>query len=291
MKLKSITSLVGCAICVLGIEAPAHADWVSLANSGTPVTSCNPKDSSGNQSSTLTTCKVTGLPPAILSGYVLAASTDGSNITINSTVVGSRYDRVYCKPVSGSSTCDFTSPVVIATRAKMSTTVTNSAKNTHCPVWSSTTSDCFEINDFYRSILGSSSAEVSTDIAYFMGTVSGGTDPDTALALKYLEFAGKTNTGIWKAASASASAPGTYAPGTSSNRDATHIMFQADTNAYDPDGISSQWSPWLFVRQLCPNGYTTPTSGTYTTRLYEGGEEGQLAQSISSSGYSCTQPS
>ena len=307
MRTMHPTSTLALALAALLPAAPALADWVTLPNSGAPVVSCNPKTGTPpnqTQSPTLTTCKVTGLPPAILTGYILKAAVNASNITINSVVVGKRYDRVYCKVLTGT-TCDFTAPVVIATRLNMIPTANFPGRNANCPVWAPTpNNECFEVNKVFRQIRGSNpvfnaagtittpAVEVSTSIAYFMGTVSGGTNPDTALATKYLEYAGKSSTNTLFGNDVGDIAPPgnpnyVNRPTAPGNRDATRVMFQSDVNVFDPDGGSSAWSPWLMERQLCPNGYVLTTGASFTTRLHEAGEEGQLPQSISSTGYRC----
>ncbi|MBS0448296.1 MAG: hypothetical protein JSR59_20405 [Proteobacteria bacterium] len=319
MRLSNTTaSLFGAALCAIAAQTPAHADWVTLPNSGAPMVACNPKTGTPptqTQSPTLTTCKVTGLPPAILTGYVQAAqvytgATEGASITINSVVVGTRYDRVYCKgTVTGTipnqvATCDYTQPLVIATRLQMSPTPNNTGRNTHCPVWAaSPNNDCFEVNNVFRLIRGSNpvfngsggittpAVEVTTSIAYFMGTTDGSSDPNLALAKKYLEYAGKSSKGL-NQYTPLGNANYINNPVTPGDRDATHVMFQSDTNVYDPDAnppysYSSQWSPWVMARMSCPTGYNAPTAGTFSIRLYEGGEEGQVNQNISSTGYSC----
>ena len=307
MKSLHTLSTLGLAVAAVLPHAPAQADWVTLPNTGAPVVACNPKTGTPpnqTQSPTLTTCKVTGLPPAILPGYIQKAAVNASNITINSVVVGQRYDRVYCKVLTGT-TCDFTAPVVIATRLRMSPTPNFPARNANCPVWAPVpNNECFEVNKVFRLIRGSNpvfnaagtittpAVEVSTDIAYFMGTVAGGTNPDTALATKYLEYAGKTSTNTLFGNDVGDIVPPGNAnyvnrPTGAGNRDATRVMFQSDTNVFDPDGASSRWSPWLMQRQLCPGGFSLTTGVAFTTRLHQAGEEGQLPQSISSTGYRC----
>ena len=307
MQTRQALPTLGLALAAIFQIAPAHADWVTLPNSGAPVVACNPKTGTPpnqTQSPTLTTCKVTGLPPAIMPGYILKASVNASNITINGVVVGQRYDRVYCRVLTGT-TCNFTLPVVIATRLKMSPTPNFPARNTQCPVWAAApNNECFEVNKVFRLIRGSNpvfnaastittpAVEVSTDIAYFMGSVAGGTNADTALATKYLEYAGKTSTNTLFGNDPGDIVPPGNAnyvnrPSSPGNRDATRVMFQSDTNVFDPDGGSSAWSPWLMQRQLCPGGFSLTTGATFTTRLHEAGEEGQLPQSISSTGYRC----
>jgi len=260
------TSLV--ALAALGLHATAHADWVTVSSSGSPVLStCNPKTGSpATQSPTLATCKVAGLPgSAAVPGYILKASRSAP-IIVNSVTVGTLYDRVYCKGTG--TVCDATNTYILATRANLNTSV-----------WQPGSSDSFEINDFFRAVRSAASA----DIAYFMGTVDGGTAADTALSKKYLEYSGRTLKGLGEYAGS----PTDLNP----TRNNGWIDFRVDTNANDPDAVapysySSPWSPWLLVRQNCPTGATT-SAQAQTVRLWQGGEEGQAPQAILTSAYRC----
>ncbi|WP_028312716.1 hypothetical protein [Derxia gummosa] len=256
------------ALAAFGIHGAAQADWVTTSSSGSPVLStCNPKTGSpATQSATLTTCKVDGLPgSAAVPGYILKASRSAP-IIVNSVTVGTLYDRVYCKGTG--TTCDATNTYILATRANLNTAV-----------WSPLTTESFEINDYFRAIRST----VGADIAYFMGTVDGGTSADTALARKYLEYSGRTLKGLGEYTGSPS--------GLNPTRSNGWIDFRVDTNANDPDAVppysySSPWSPWLFVRQTCSNGYTT-TAQSQSVRLWQGGEEEQPPQAILTSGYRC----
>ena len=296
MNRLKIASLALASLAALNATPEASAAFVTLPNSGAPLVTCNPKVG-GVQSPTLTTCKVDGLPgSASLPGYILVASTTRS-ITVNSVVVGTLYDRVYC--VGTGSTCDTSNTYIIATRASMSSTANFPARNANCPMWSSTTNECFEINNFFRQIRGSNpvypagsgtpttaAVEVSTDIAYFMGTSSSSTNANDALAFKYLEYAGKTFKGL-NQYTVPGNANYSNNPVSPGDRDATRVSFQADTNVSDPDGGSSKWSPWLFTRQVCPNGTPRYTEPNFAVKYWQGGEEGQIQQNVQAKGYAC----
>lgn len=275
-------------------HAPAHAGWVALPDATAPVVPCNPKTGTPpnqTQSSTLTTCKVTSLPSGgdpVMAGYILkqkamTGAVEGVPIVKNGVTVGTFYDRVYC--IGTGTTCTTTgtdaNTYIVATRVRMSNTA--SAGNANCPVWSGATTECFEINNFFRTIRSATPA-VSTSIAYYMGPAgsTNDSDPDLALALKYLEYGGKTFKGLNQ-----------YTPpnGVLADYDATHAMFQVDTNTFDPDSnpptsFSSRWSPWLFVRQTCPAGFTTARPAL-KVRFWQGGEEGQINTPIDASGFVC----
>lgn len=258
MKTIQRLSVMSAACALFGLHATAQAQFVTIPVAGgatTALTACNPKPSSA----TLTTCKVTGLPgSAAIPGYILKSSTSSSILVGgSSTNVGTLYDRVYCKGTG--TTCDSSNTYILATRANLNTNV-----------WSGTTTASFEINDFFRTVRSA----VSVDVAYFMP--GGGSGADNAQAFKYLEYTGRTVKGLNE-------------PSPNSNTKTTNnnwIAFRADTNANDPDGGTSAWSPWLLVRQVCPTGYNT-TPQALKGRLWQGGEEGQPPQEILKSVYVC----
>src|SRR5262245_26297697 len=102
MKVPIRTSLALAAATACLAATPAHAGMVTLPNTGAPLVACNPKPFNAS----LTTCRVDGLPgSAALPGYILVASTT-RNITVNSIVVGTLYDRVYC--LGTGTTCNAT---------------------------------------------------------------------------------------------------------------------------------------------------------------------------------------
>lgn len=281
------------ALCALGAHTSASAAFVRVPDSGPPLATCNPKPFRPN----LKTCRVEGLPgSAAVPGYILKASAT-RNITVNGVVIGAAYDRVYCKGTGTS--CDSTNNYILALRVRMSDVANFPARNPHCPMWTGASNECFEINNFFRQIRGSNpvyppgsdepsknAVERKTEIAYFMGTTAGSSDPDIARAFKYLEYSGKTFKGLEQYIP-----PGngdyTNNPVTPGDRDATRITFQADTNVFDPDGASSQWSPWLLVRQTCDKvpAYSEPV---FALKYWQGGEEGQIQQNIQAKGYACT---
>lgn len=257
------------AACGLLTHAGAQAAWVTVSNSGTPVLStCNPKDASGNQSATLATCKITALPTYAADGFIVATAVPQRTTNISVTgdtgtaVVGKLYERVWCHSTNGSS-CDSTNKFIFGMRANLNN---NSSWNSD--------GETFEINDLFHAVPTAATVE----IAYFMGTVANGTSVDTAKANKYLEYSGRTKKGLGEY-------PGSPS-GLNPTRDNTWIDFRADTNAFDPDGISSPWSPWVFARLTCATGIDT-VAHTSKLRVHEGGEEGQSDIEVIMSGYVC----
>lgn len=260
----------------LALHGPAQAAMCNLPDSGLPIISVNPKPFAVPPPST---CRVNGLPGvgSDLPGYILKA-TRTANITASGVTVGTLYDRVYCLGSSG--TCDSTNTFILATRVRMNATPVNfPARNPNCPVWSGTSNECFEINNIYRSIRGTASAPVAASVGYWMGS-SGTSNPDTALAVKYLEYTGKTAKGLNQVLPP---------PQSTSDRNNTKAMFWTDVNVSDPDGTDAPWSPWLFVRQNCPFGGSGDhfTLSSFAIRYWQGGEEGQIQQNVSASAYAC----
>lgn len=262
IRLKPMALMALVVLC--GADA-ARADWVTVSSSGSPVlTTCNPKPFT---TPTPSTCLLTGntLPAAMGTGYILRSSTS-ANITVNSVVVGVLYDRVYCLGVGTSCTTSGAgaNTYVLATRIHLNGST-----------WNGHNTDSFEVNDTIRAIKSTVSV---ADIAYWMGPDSGGsttsTDPDLALAdMKWLEYSGRTQYGLNDAM-----------VGT---RDDNYIDHRQDVNANDPDGVSSQWSAWLLVRQVCPSGVPT-TRPSFTIKLWEGGEEAQDHYTQWMAGYKCS---
>lgn len=249
----------------------------SLPDSGNPIISANPKPFTVPPPSA---CLVNGLPGvgSDLPGYILKAARQ-ADITVSGVKVGDLYDRVYC--LGSGTTCDSSNTYIIATRVRMAATPVNfPERNPNCPVWSGTSNDCFEINNIFRDIRGTNSVPVAADVGYWMGTGStSGTDPNNSLAVKYLEYTGKTYKGLNQVTP----------PGTSSDRDNRRAMFWADTNVFDPDGENSQWSPWLFVRQNCPFGGSGNhyEEKQFAIKYWQGGEETQLPTNIQATAYAC----
>lgn len=272
--LAYLTLLPGAALL---IPAPAQAALCSLPDTGAPVISVNPKPFIVPPPST---CRVDGLPGvgADLPGYILKASRQ-ANITASGVKVGDLYDRVYC--LGTGTTCDSSNTYIIATRVRMAETPVNFPdRNPNCPVWSGTSNECFEINNFFRNIRGTSASAVAADVGYWMGSgASNGTDPNNSLAIKYLEYTGKTYKGLNQVTP----------PGTAADRDNARAMFWADTNVFDPDGENSQWSPWMFVRQNCPFGGTTDhfQLTNFAIKYWQGGEEAQLPVNVQAQAYTC----
>ena len=251
----------------------AQAAPVTLAvqtGARTNLTICNPKINldtpEETQDPAVTKCRVDGLPgSAALPGFILKSSRT-QNIVVNGVTVGTLYDRVWCRGTG--TTCDATQTYILGTRARMNANAWNP------------TGFSFEINDFFRTVRSTSSVSVS----YFMGTVLGGTNPDTAQARKYLEYTGRTLQGLFEPASSSQTAR-------SKTTNNAWVDFRVDANINDPDSnppfsYSSEWSPWLLVQQVCPSGYNA-TPQALKTRLWQGGEEGQTPQAILTSGYVC----
>lgn len=247
----------------------AQAGWVTVSNAGSPVlTTCNLKDANGNQSPTLTTCKINALPTYAADGFILANAVPQRTTNISVTgdtgtaMVGKLYEKVWCHSTNGT-TCDSTNQFIFGMRANLNADTS----------WNSD-GETFEINDLFHAV----PSGATVDIAYFMGTVAGGTNVDTAQANKYLEYAGRTKKGL-----------GEYAAspnGLNPTRNNAWIDFRADANALDPDGISSAWSPWVFARLTCPTGIDT-TARTSKLRLHQGGEEGQSDIEVLLTGYVC----
>jgi hypothetical protein len=277
--LRTLLSLpVLCTGAALLHHAPAQAGMCSLPDTGNPLVTVNPKPFTVPPPST---CLVNGLPGvgSDLPGYILIAAMTRS-IVVSSVTVGTLYDRVYC--LGTGSACDATNTYIIATRAHMNATPVNfPARNPNCPLWSGTSNDCFEINNFFRNIRGTASTPVAADVGYWMGTgATNGTNPDTnALAVKYMEYTGKTYKGLNQIT----------LPGSASDRDNTKVMFWADTNVFDPDGTNSEWSPWFFVRQNCPFGGATPhyNEPSFAIKYWQAGEETQIPSNIQAKAYAC----
>lgn len=265
------------AAATLFQSAPAEAAECLLPDMGPPVIDVNPKPFTVPPPST---CLVGGMPGGSggLTGYILKASRQ-ANITVSGVVVGTLYDRVYC--LGSSSACDSSNTYILATRVRMHATPVNfPGRNPNCPLWSGTSNECFEINNFFRNIRGSG-ASLSAWVSYFMGSGSEtGTDPDNSLAVKYLEYTGKTFGGLNQV----------DPPGTDEDRNNSKVMYWADTNIHDPDGVDSVWSPWLFVRQNCPfNGGTSDhyTLTNFAIKYWQGGEEDQIQTNIQAQAYAC----
>jgi hypothetical protein len=275
-KMKTLRSLPYALLlfaAALFHHAPAHAGWCSLPDSGAPIITVNPKPFTVPPPST---CLIAA---SDLSGYTLKATRTAA-ITASGVQVGNLYDRVYCLGTSG--VCDSTNTYLIATRVQMLATPVNfPARNPNCPVWSGTSNDCFEINNMFRNIRGTSGSPIAADVGYLMGSgSSSSTDPDNALAVKYLEYTGKTYKGLNQV-----TPPGADP----ADRDNTRAMFWADTNVFDPDGVNSPWSPWFYVRQNCPTGGTGDhfQVSSFAIKYWQGGEETQIQTNIQASAYTC----
>jgi hypothetical protein len=271
-------AVFACVFLSVACSLPAHASMCSLPDSGSPLVTANPKPFVVPPPST---CLEDGLPGVAtdLPGYILVASRT-ANITVSGVVVGTLYDRVYCTGTG--TTCDSTNTYILATRAHMAATPVNfPARNPNCPLWSGTSNNCFEINNYFRAIRGTTASPVAASVGYWMGTGSTtGTDPDNSSAAKYMEYTGKTFKGLNQITP----------PGTSSDYDGTHVMFWADTNVFDPDGTNSPWSPWFYVQQNCPNtsgGAHFVLTNPFAIKYWEGGEEGQIQNNIQALAYTC----
>ncbi|QAZ40716.1 hypothetical protein C1M51_15485 [Methylibium sp. Pch-M] len=283
MNLRFHLTALTAVAAVFGVAVPAHAQWVSLPTSGTILQTVNPKTvvsptpatctNTGvaptgdqlpveQQSASLATGKFTGLPgSAAMPGYAstpVAATSYTLQTGSPAKTVGTLYDRVYCAG-SGTTTCNATKVYVFATRAILNTTVANPPNLT------------FEINDFFRTVPSTATVEAG----YYMGT--SGTSVDTGLSTKYVEYVGRTNSGLNQTIT----------------RDNTKVAFRTDVNASDPERCepyskNNPISAWVYHRVTCPNGVeTAPANITFKTRVREGGEEGQPIISISTSGYVC----
>ena len=259
------------ALLAATLGGAAQADWVTVSDAGQPVLSvCNPKTGSGDektQSPTLSTCKVNGLPGSPeMPGYTQIKSFS-SELFINEVFVGTLHDRVWCAGSSG--VCDASNTYILGTRVELIDE----------PNWGGT-GESFEVNDYQRAI----KPGVPADIAYFMGTVDGGSSASTAKAYKYLEYAGRTKRGLGEY-------PGSKKGNLNPTRSNGWIDFRADTNANDPDANppfsqSSPWSPWMLVRQVCDEGIRNARVAN-KLRLHQGGEEDQPDAEIIASAYAC----
>jgi hypothetical protein len=161
-----------------------------------------------------------------------------------------------------------------------STPVNFPDRNPNCPLWSGTSNECFEINNFFRNIRGTNAAPVAASVGYWMGSGSTtGTDPNNSLAVKYLEYTGKTYKGLQQVTP----------PGTAADRDNSRAMFWADTNVFDPDGVNSVWSPWFLVQQNCPIGGTSDHFAltNFAIKYWQGGEESQIPTNVQATAYAC----
>ncbi len=269
-------ALVLGAAAALFQQAPAQAAECALPDTGSPIITVNPKPFTVPPPST---CTVGGLPGSAggLAGYILKASRQ-ANITVSGVNVGTLYDRVYC--LGTGTACDSSDTYILATRVRMAATPVNfPARNPNCPLWSGTSNECFEINNLFRNIRGTG-ASLAASVSYWMGSGSlTGTDPDNSLAEKYLEYTGKTYKGLNQV----------VPPGVAGDRDNGRVMFWADTNIFDPDGVNSVWSPWLFVRQNCPFGGTSDhyTLAGFAIKYWQGGEEDQIPTNIQAQAYAC----
>jgi hypothetical protein len=271
----SYALLFGAAAALLQ-QAPAQAAECALPDTGAPIITVNPKPFTVPPPAT---CTVGGLPGGSggLAGYILKASRQ-ANITVSGVNVGTLYDRVYC--LGTGSTCDSTNTFILATRVRMAATPVNfPERNPNCPLWSGTSNECFEINNLFRNIR-STGPSLTASVSYWMGSGStSGTDPDNSLAVKYLEYTGKTYKGLNQV----------VPPGAAADRDNGRVMYWADTNVFDPDGVNSVWSPWLFVRQNCPFGGTTDhyVLTNFAIKYWQGGEESQIPTNIQAQAYAC----
>ena len=200
-------SLLFLAAATLFHQVPAQAGMCDLPDTGNPIITVNPKPFVVPPPSA---CLIDGLPGTAtdLPGYILKASRQ-ADITVSGVKVGDLFDRVYC--LGTGSTCDATNTFILATRVHMAATPVNFPdRNPNCPLWSGTSNECFEINNFFRNIRGTNATAVPASVGYWMGSGStSGTDPNNSLAVKYLEYTGKTYKGLLQVTP----------PGTAADRD------------------------------------------------------------------------
>lgn len=281
MKLQTrLLCATGFALGVLA--APAHAQWVTLTNTGTPILSpINPKTivtpppatctQTGaaptelpveTQSATLATAKFGGLPgSAAMTGWrttPFREATAAINIGSPAKNVGTLYTRVYCAGTASACSTAVPNTYVFATRVILNTTV-----------WSPS-GFSFEVNDIFLAV----PTTATVAVGYYMGA-AGGTAPNTSQAFKYLESAGRTNNGLSETIL----------------RNNAYVAFRADTNANDPDRCepfsrNSSNSPWVYARMTC-SSVSTSTSA-FRVRVRQGNEEGQGVFSVSLPGFVCT---
>jgi hypothetical protein len=292
---------VGLAAAGLHLAAQAAPGFITIpvqTGANTTLASINPKINlglpnetqiTGNDTGTVTV--LPGAPVTAGSGFpdsntYIQKATRVANVSINSVVVGQLYERVWCKGTG--TTCNATNTYILGQRLRLNTTA-----------WSPTGAS-FEINDLFRAIRPAAAA----DIAYFRGTANPlpktaglptvppfpatqpapGTVPETASSYKDLEFAGRTLKGLFE--------PSTQGQNNVLKPTSNGWMdFRIDVNKADPDvtipfSYSSEWSPWLLVRQVCPTGFNAVPQ-PLKVRLWQGGEEGQTPASIVTSGYVC----
>lgn len=250
-KWKSM--LVSGAVTTLCCVPAAHAGWVTVTDSGSPVlTACNPKPFT---TPTPSACLLTGntLVDAIGPDAV-PVSSSSTSIVANGVTVGTLYDRVYCYGTGGSCAISgsYLNKYTLAMRVKL-----------NAGAWNGHNSESFEVNDLIRQILNG----VSADSGYWMGPPAGAcgdinsNDPDCGVANgKWVEYTGKTQYGL------NDTLVGT--------RDNDYIDHRNDANANDPDGVSSKWSAWVVVKQTCELGVSEDVVD-FSVKLWEGGEESQ----------------
>src|SRR5262245_28408814 len=131
--------LISGAVTALCCVPAAQAAFVTVSNSGTVLTACNPKPFT---TPTPTACLVTGntLVAAIGPNAILFDSSS-TPITINGVTVGTLYDRVYCYGTGG--VC-----ATSGTNLNKYTLTMRVLLNTNA--WNGHNSESFEVNDLIR---------------------------------------------------------------------------------------------------------------------------------------------
>lgn len=244
--------LISGAVTALCCVPAAQAGWVTVSNSGPVLTACNPKPFPPTPPST---CLLPGNTVAAAIGpNAILFDSASTPIVINGVTVGTLYDRVYCYGTGGvcATSGANLNKFALATRVLLNTNA-----------WNGHNSESFEVNDLIRRIING----ITTESAYYMGPPAAAcgsitsTDPDCGVAnQKWMEYTGKTQYGLNDTLVAT--------------RDNDYIDHRNDANANDPDGVSSKWSAWVFVRQTCSSGVSADPVN-FRIKLWEGGEEAQ----------------
>lgn len=238
--MKSIRPLLMSTVgfSLFAIQSVANAGFTAIpvqSGPNTTLSNCNP-----TQNPSELACKVNGLPgSASLPGYIVKSSAT-RNIVSSGRIVGTLYDRVWC--LGSGTTCNATKTYILGMRARQLV---------------APPPDYFYINDIFRKIRPGS----TVDVAYFMGAVSGGTDPNTAGAGRYLYYSGRTLHGLNEPVFS----------GQTKTTNNTWIDFRVVSNSTDRYYNRTEWTPWVLARQACVSDYN-PTPQPLSARLWDIGE-------------------
>lgn len=274
-------SILCAVLAAAGLHGAAHADFVTVpvqpAGSQPPIF-INKKINLDTPTETQDRANTFGVITRVPRGSILR-STRSAPIVVNGVRVGTLYDRVWCQGTG--TTCDSTNTYTLGLRVRLNANPWNP------------TGFSFEINDFFRAIRATAPADVAYERGSFnplptvppfpMSQPNPGTSSRTASAYKDLELVSRTLQGLFEPAGSLQ-----YANKVTNN---AWINFRVDVNKDDDDvafpfSYNSEWSPWMYVRQVCPTGYN-PTPQALKGRLWQGGEEGQTPQAILTTMYVC----